>query len=60
MDETPMTDAEFRQFVQRTLAAHDSRILLLEDLMVRVIALTDVAIQLLQRQQDDEGTNGAA
>lgn len=57
--EQPQDDRTRIERLEQMSLDHGSRITLLEDLMVRVIALQEVVVQLLQRQQDDTDTNGA-
>lgn len=48
----PLDDHEER------LQHHEERIKLLEDLMARVVALQEIVVNLLQRQQRDDTENG--
>ena len=56
--EQPQDDRTRIARLEQMSLDHGSRIALLEDLMVRVIALQEVVVQLLQRQQGDTDTNG--
>ena len=44
--------------LEAAMLQHDARIQLLEGLMTRVLALTDIVVQLLQRQTGDDAPNG--
>jgi uncharacterized protein involved in exopolysaccharide biosynthesis len=54
----PQDDRTRIERLEQIVRDHDSRMALLEDLMARVITLTDIVTQLLQRRQDDTDTNG--
>jgi hypothetical protein len=56
---TPLDDHEERiRRLEDARLGHAERIGILEVMMARVIALTDVVVQLLQRQRGDEDANG--
>ena len=57
--EQPQDDHARIARLEQIVRDHDSRMTFLEDLMARVITLTEIVTQLLQRQQDDTDTNGA-
>ena len=54
----PQDDRPRLQSLEQMARDHAARILFLEDLMARVIALQEVVVQLLQRRQDDTDDNG--
>lgn len=57
--EQPQDDRERIERLEQMSLEHGSRITLLEDLMVRVIALQEIVVQLLQRREGDTDDNGA-
>ena len=54
----PQDDRTRIERLEQIVRDHDSRMAFLEDLMARVITLTDIVTQLLQRRQDDAGKSG--
>jgi hypothetical protein len=56
---TPLEDHEERiRRLEDSRLEHGERIRILEVMMERVITLTDIVVQLLQRQQGDDAGNG--
>lgn len=58
--EQPLDDLTRIQRLEAIVQGHDARMAFLEGLMARMIALQEVVIQLLQRQQDETEDNGTA
>jgi len=56
---TPLDDyADRIRRLEDARLEHAERISILEGLTARVIALTDVVVQMLQRQRGDDAANG--
>jgi hypothetical protein len=58
--EQPQEDRTRIERLEQMSLEHGERIKFLEDLMARVITMTEIVTQLLQRREEDTDTNGAA
>jgi len=56
---TPLDDhADRIRRLEDARLEHSERLRILETMMARVITLTDIVVELLQRQRRDDDTNG--